>query len=106
MRIVREETFGPVAPVIRFRTEAEGLAMANDSELGLAGCCYARDVGRVYRVAEGLEVGVVGVNTGIMANEVAPFGGMKQSGLGRESGQYGIEEFLEVKSGCLAGLSG
>ena len=104
MRIAREETFGPVAPLFRFHTEAEAITMANDTEFGLAAYFYARDVGRILRVAEALDYGMVGVNTGIMSNEVSPFGGVKQSGVGREGSIYGIDEYLELKSVCLAGL--
>jgi succinate-semialdehyde dehydrogenase/glutarate-semialdehyde dehydrogenase len=104
MRVFREETFGPVAPLIRFRTEHEAVMLANATEYGLAGYLYARDVGRVFRVAEGLESGIVAVNTGIFSTEVAPFGGMKQSGIGREGSRYGIEEFVEVKYVCLGGI--
>ena len=101
MKVAREETFGPVAPLFKFKDEAEALAMANATEFGLAGYFYARDVGRVWRVAEGMETGMVGVNVGILANEVAPFGGVKQSGLGREGSKYGVEDFLEIKYVCL-----
>jgi succinate-semialdehyde dehydrogenase / glutarate-semialdehyde dehydrogenase len=94
MIVAREETFGPVAPVFRFSTDAEALAAANAVEYGLAAYFYSRDVGRVMRIAEGLEYGMVGVNTGIISNEVAPFGGVKQSGIGREGSKYGIEEYL------------
>jgi len=104
MRIFREETFGPVAPLIKFHSEEEAIAMANDSEFGLASYFYARDVGRVWRVAEALESGIVGANTGLISTEIAPFGGVKQSGIGREGGKYGIEEFLEVKYVCLGGI--
>lgn len=104
MRIAHEEIFGPVAPLYRFETEEEGIALANASDYGLAGYLYARDVGRILRVAEALEVGVVGVNTGSTSNEAAPFGGIKQSGFGREGSKYGVEEYLELKSVCLAGL--
>jgi succinate-semialdehyde dehydrogenase/glutarate-semialdehyde dehydrogenase len=104
MKVTREETFGPVAPLFRFRTEEEGVAMANDTEFGLASYFYARDVGRIWRVSEGLESGMVGINTGLLSNEVAPFGGVKQSGLGREGSKYGIEEFLEVKYLCMGGI--
>jgi succinate-semialdehyde dehydrogenase/glutarate-semialdehyde dehydrogenase len=104
MKVAREETFGPVAPLFRFKDEAEALALANATEFGLAGYFYARDVGRVFRVAEGLETGMVGVNVGIIANEVAPFGGVKQSGLGREGSKYGVEDFLEIKYVCLGGI--
>ncbi|MEX0959394.1 MAG: NADP-dependent succinate-semialdehyde dehydrogenase [Burkholderiales bacterium] len=104
MKVTKEETFGPVAPLFRFKTEEEGLAMANDTEFGLASYFYARDIGRIWRVGEGLESGIVGVNTGIISNEVAPFGGVKQSGVGREGSKYGIEEFLEVKYMCVGGL--
>jgi succinate-semialdehyde dehydrogenase/glutarate-semialdehyde dehydrogenase len=101
MLVAREETFGPVAPLFRFRDEAEVLALANDTEFGLASYFYARDIGRVWRVAEGLESGMVGVNTGLISNEVAPFGGVKQSGLGREGSKYGIDDYLAVKYVCL-----
>jgi succinate-semialdehyde dehydrogenase/glutarate-semialdehyde dehydrogenase len=104
MKVTREETFGPVAPVFRFKTDDEAVAMANDTEFGLAAYFYARDMGRVWRVAEGIESGMVGVNVGIISNEVAPFGGVKQSGLGREGSKYGIEEFMEVKYICLGGI--
>jgi succinate-semialdehyde dehydrogenase/glutarate-semialdehyde dehydrogenase len=97
-----EETFGPVAPLIKFDTEEEVVAMANDSEFGLASYFYSRDVGRVFRVGEALESGMVGINTGIFSNEVAPFGGVKQSGLGREGSKYGIEDYLEIKYLCLS----
>ncbi len=104
MKVSREETFGPVAPLFRFRDEAEALALANATEFGLAGYFYARDVGRVFRVAEGLETGMVGVNVGNFSNEVAPFGGVKQSGLGREGSKYGVDDFLEIKYVCLGGI--
>jgi succinate-semialdehyde dehydrogenase/glutarate-semialdehyde dehydrogenase len=104
MKVSREETFGPVAPLFRFRDEAEALALANSTEFGLASYFYSRDVGRVFRVAEGIESGIVGVNTGIISNEVAPFGGVKQSGLGREGSKYGVEDFLEIKYVCLGGI--
>jgi succinate-semialdehyde dehydrogenase/glutarate-semialdehyde dehydrogenase len=104
MKVAREETFGPVAPVFRFRTEAEALALANDTEFGLASYFYARDIGRVWRIAEGIESGIVGINVGIISNEVGPFGGVKQSGLGREGSRYGIEDFLELKYLCLGGI--
>ena len=101
MMIAREETFGPVAPLFSFETEAEVIAMANDTEFGLAGYFYARDLGRVWRVAEALEYGIVGINTGIISTEVAPFGGVKQSGLGREGSKYGADDFLEIKYLCM-----
>ena len=101
MKVTREETFGPVAPLFRFETEEEGIAMANDTEFGLASYFYARDVGRIWRVGEGLESGIVGINTGIISTEVAPFGGVKESGVGREGSKYGIEDFLEVKYMCM-----
>ncbi len=100
MRVAREETFGPVAPLFRFATEAEAIAMANDTEFGLAAYFYSRDVARCWRVGEALEYGMVGVNTGLISNEVAPFGGIKQSGLGREGSKYGIEDYLEIKYLC------
>src|SRR3546814_10453696 len=91
MRVMKEETFGPMAPIFRFGTEADVVRMANDTEFGLAAYFYSRDIGRVWRVAEGLEYGIVGINTGIISNEVAPFGGMKASGVGREGSKYGID---------------
>jgi succinate-semialdehyde dehydrogenase/glutarate-semialdehyde dehydrogenase len=100
MQVAREETFGPVAPLFRFDTEAEAIAMANDTEFGLAAYFFSRDVGRCWRVGEALEYGMVGVNTGMISNEVAPFGGIKQSGLGREGSKYGIEDYLEIKYLC------
>ena len=104
MAVTREETFGPLAPVFRFRDENDAIAMANDTEFGLAAYFYSRDVGRVFRVAEALEYGIVGANTGLISTEVAPFGGIKASGIGREGSHYGIEEYLEVKYICLAGI--
>jgi len=104
MKVASEETFGPVAPVFRFESEEEAVAMANDTPFGLAAYFYARDIGRCWRVAEALEYGLVGVNAGIISTEVAPFGGWKESGIGREGGQWGIEEFLEVKYVAMAGL--
>ena len=100
-KVSKEETFGPVAPLIKFETEAEAIQLANDSEFGLASYFFSRDVGRVFRVGEALESGMVGINTGIFSNEVAPFGGVKQSGLGREGSKYGIEDYLEIKYLCL-----
>ena len=97
MRVAREETFGPVAPLFRFQTEDEAVAMANETEYGLAAYFYSRDLGRVWRVAEALEYGMVGINVGIISTEVAPFGGVKESGIGREGSRYGIEEYLEIK---------
>jgi succinate-semialdehyde dehydrogenase / glutarate-semialdehyde dehydrogenase len=104
MRISCEETFGPVAPLFRFKTEQEVVAMANDTEFGLAAYFYSKDIGRVFRVAEALEAGMVAVNTGNFSNEVAPFGGVKQSGLGREGSKYGMDEYLEMKYLTVAGL--
>jgi succinate-semialdehyde dehydrogenase/glutarate-semialdehyde dehydrogenase len=104
MLVAREETFGPVAPLFRFKTEADVIAQANDTPFGLAAYFYARDLGRVWRVAEGLECGIIGINEGIISNEVAPFGGYKQSGLGREGSHHGIEEFLETKYMLMGGL--
>jgi succinate-semialdehyde dehydrogenase/glutarate-semialdehyde dehydrogenase len=103
-KIFREETFGPVAPLIRFRTDAEAVELANATEFGLASYFYARDLARVWRVAEGLEYGMVGVNTGLITTEVAPFGGVKQSGLGREGSKYGIDEYVETKYVAFGGL--
>ena len=104
MQIFREETFGPVAPLIRFNDDAEVVELANRTEFGLAAYFYSRDIGRIWRVAEALEYGMVGVNTGLITTEVAPFGGMKQSGLGREGAKYGIDEFVEVKYVCFGGV--
>lgn len=104
MRIAREETFGPVAPLFRFHTEDEAIRMANDTEYGLAAYFYARDVGRVFRVGEALDYGMVGINTGLISTEVAPFGGVKQSGVGREGARHGIDEYLETKYLCLGGM--
>ena len=98
MKIAHEETFGPVAPLFRFETEEEVIKLANDSDVGLAGYFYARDLGRVFRVAEALEVGLIGVNDGVIATEVAPFGGVKESGVGRQNGTAGFSQYLEVKS--------
>ncbi|MGZ8273045.1 MAG: aldehyde dehydrogenase family protein, partial [Burkholderiaceae bacterium] len=104
MLVAREETFGPVAPVFRFTTEQEAVDAANSTEFGLAAYFYSRDVGRVFRVGEALEYGMVGVNTGIISNEVAPFGGVKQSGIGREGSKYGIDEYLVLKYLCVGGV--
>jgi succinate-semialdehyde dehydrogenase/glutarate-semialdehyde dehydrogenase len=105
MRVFNEEIFGPVAPLIRFETEAEAIRLANQTEFGLAAYFYARDVGRIWRVAEELEYGIVGINEGIISNEMAPFGGMKESGNGREGSKYGLDEYLEIKYLCLGGLA-
>ena len=104
MKIAREEVFGPVAPLFRFDTEEQAVAMANDTEYGLASYFYARDIGRIWRVAEALEYGMVGVNEGIISTEVAPFGGVKESGIGREGSKYGIEEYCEIKYVCMGGI--
>ena len=104
MPIAANEIFGPVAPLITFDTEEEGISLANDTPFGLAAYFYARDIGRIWRVAEGLEYGMVGVNEGIISNAAAPFGGVKQSGLGREGSHYGMDEYLEIKYLCLGGL--
>jgi succinate-semialdehyde dehydrogenase / glutarate-semialdehyde dehydrogenase len=104
MAVAREETFGPVAPLFRFATDEDAIALANDTEFGLAAYFYGRDIGRIWRVAEALEYGIVGINTGIISTEVAPFGGVKESGIGREGSKYGIEEFLEIKYLCLGGI--
>ncbi len=104
MVITKEETFGPVAPLYRFKSEADAVKMANDTEFGLASYFYSRDIGRIWRVAEALEYGIVGINEGIISTEIAPCGGMKESGIGREGSHYGIEEFLEVKYLCMGGI--
>jgi succinate-semialdehyde dehydrogenase/glutarate-semialdehyde dehydrogenase len=103
--VSRDETFGPVAPLIRFDTEEEVIALANDTEFGLAGYFYANDLSRVWRVAEAIETGMVGINTGLISTEVAPFGGVKQSGLGREGSKYGMDDYLELKYLCIGGIS-
>ncbi|MEE8534046.1 MAG: NADP-dependent succinate-semialdehyde dehydrogenase [Alphaproteobacteria bacterium] len=104
MKIAREETFGPVAPLFRFSTEDEAIRLANDTEFGLCAYFYSRDIGRIWRVAEGLEYGIVGINEGIISTEVAPFGGVKESGIGREGAHHGLDEFLEVKYLCMGGV--
>ncbi len=105
MAVTSEETFGPVAPLFRFETEEQAIAMANDTEFGLASYFYSRDIGRIWRVAEAIESGLVGVNVGVMSTEVAPFGGFKESGVGREGSKYGIEDYLEIKYVCMGGIS-
>ena len=104
MQIAQEETFGPVAPLFRFRDEAEAIAIANDTPYGLASYFYTRDLARAWRVAEALEYGIVGINEGIISSELAPFGGVKESGLGREGSHHGIEEFVELKYVMMGGL--
>jgi succinate-semialdehyde dehydrogenase/glutarate-semialdehyde dehydrogenase len=104
MAVAREETFGPVAPLFKFENEADAIALANATEFGLAAYFYGRDIGRIWRVAEALEYGIVGINTGLISTEVAPFGGVKESGIGREGSKYGIEEYVEVKYLCLGGI--
>jgi succinate-semialdehyde dehydrogenase / glutarate-semialdehyde dehydrogenase len=104
MAVAREETFGPVAPLFRFRTEQEAVDMANATEFGLACYFYTRDIGRVWRVAEGLEYGIIGINEGIISAAEAPFGGMKESGIGREGSHHGVDEYLEIKYMLMGGL--
>jgi succinate-semialdehyde dehydrogenase/glutarate-semialdehyde dehydrogenase len=104
MKVAKEETFGPLAPLFRFETDEQAIQMANDTEFGLASYFYSRDVGRIWRAAEALECGIVGINTGLISNEAAPFGGVKQSGLGREGSHYGIDDFVETKYLCFGGL--
>ncbi|MGE0715300.1 MAG: NADP-dependent succinate-semialdehyde dehydrogenase [Alphaproteobacteria bacterium] len=104
MAVAKEETFGPVAPLFRFKADDEAVAMANDTEFGLAAYFFSRDINRIWKTAEGLEYGIVGINSGLISTEVAPFGGMKESGIGREGSKYGIEEFLEVKYLCMGGI--
>jgi len=104
MAVAREETFGPVAPLFRFSTEEEAIRMANATEFGLAAYFYTRDIGRVWRVAEAVEYGIVGINTGLISTTVAPFGGMKESGFGREGSKYGVDDFLEIKYLCMGGI--
>ena len=105
MRVFREEIFGPVAPVLRFSDEAEAIAMANDTEYGLAAYLYTSDVGRVWRVSEAVEYGMVGVNEVAITSELIPFGGVKESGLGREGSSYGIDDYVEVKYICMGGIA-
>jgi succinate-semialdehyde dehydrogenase/glutarate-semialdehyde dehydrogenase len=105
MLCAREETFGPVAPVFRFTTEAEAIEMANATEFGLASYFYSRDVGRIFRVGEALEYGMVGINTGLISTAEVPFGGVKQSGLGREGAHHGIDDYVEIKYLCLGDLN-
>jgi succinate-semialdehyde dehydrogenase/glutarate-semialdehyde dehydrogenase len=104
MRVFREEIFGPIAPLFRFETEDEAIALANDTPFGLACYFYTRDIGRVWRVAEGLEYGIVGINEGIISNEMAPFGGVKESGQGREGSKYGLDDYVEIKYMCMGGI--
>jgi succinate-semialdehyde dehydrogenase/glutarate-semialdehyde dehydrogenase len=104
MLCAREETFGPFAPIFRFHTEQEAIDAANDTEFGLASYFYSRDIGRIYRVGEALEYGMVGVNVGILATEHVPFGGMKQSGLGREGSHFGMDDYVEIKYLCLGDI--
>ena len=105
MLVAREETFGPVAPLFRFKTEEDAIAMANDTEFGLACYFYTRDLGRAWRVGEALEYGMVGINEGIISTEVIPFGGVKESGIGREGSHHGVEEFTEIKYMLMGGLA-
>ena len=104
MRVFQEEIFGPIAPIFKFKTEQEAIAIANDTEFGLACYFYTRDIGRVWRVAEALEYGIVGINDGIISNEAAPFGGIKESGQGREGSKYGLDDYLEIKYLCMGGI--
>ncbi|MCP3715732.1 NADP-dependent succinate-semialdehyde dehydrogenase [Paraburkholderia sp. CNPSo 3281] len=104
MKVARDETFGPLAPLFHFSSDEEVIRMANDTEFGLAAYFYSRDIGRVWRVAEALEYGMVGINTGLISNEVAPFGGVKQSGLGREGSHYGVDDYVVIKYMCMAGM--
>jgi succinate-semialdehyde dehydrogenase/glutarate-semialdehyde dehydrogenase len=104
MLVAREETFGPIAPVFSFKTEQDAIRMANDTEFGLASYFYTRDLARSWRVSEGLEYGIVGVNTGLISTEVAPFGGVKESGFGREGSKYGILDYTELKYVCIGGV--
>lgn len=101
---MREETFGPVAPLMKFDSDEQAIKLANSTEFGLASYFYSRDISRVWRVAEALECGIVGINDGIISTEVAPFGGVKESGIGREGSKYGLEEYLEIKYLCFGGI--
>lgn len=104
MLVTREETFGPLAPIYRFKNEEEAIQLANATQFGLASYFYGRDIGRIFRVAEALEYGMVGINTGLVGTDVAPFGGVKESGLGREGSHYGLDEFIEIKLMMLGGI--
>jgi succinate-semialdehyde dehydrogenase/glutarate-semialdehyde dehydrogenase len=104
MAVANEETFGPVAPLFRFRTDEEAVKMANATEFGLAAYFYSRDIGRIWRVAEGIESGMIGINTGLISTEVAPFGGVKESGIGREGSRHGLDEYVEIKYLCIGGI--
>jgi succinate-semialdehyde dehydrogenase/glutarate-semialdehyde dehydrogenase len=104
MRVFREEIFGPVAPIFTFDTEKEVIETANNTEFGLAAYFYSRDIGRIWRVAEALDYGIVGINEGLVSNEMAPFGGMKASGNGREGSKYGLDDYLEIKYLCKGGI--
>jgi len=104
MRVFKEEIFGPIAPLFKFSTEAEAISMANDTEFGLACYFYSRDIGRIWRVSEGLDYGIVGINEGVISNEMAPFGGVKESGQGREGSKYGMDDYLEIKYMCMGGI--
>ena len=105
MAVASEETFGPLAPLFRFESEEQAIQMANDTEFGLASYFYSRDLARVWRVSEALEYGMVGINAGIISTEIAPFGGVKSSGIGREGSKYGIEDYLEIKYLCIGGIN-
>ena len=104
MRVSKEEIFGPVAPLIRFQYDSDAISLANDTEYGLAAYFYSRDLRRVWRVAEALECGMIGINTGVISTAVAPFGGVKNSGMGREGSKYGIDEYVQIKFLCIGGL--
>tara|TARA_B100000902_G_scaffold43812_1_gene51462 strand:- start:258 stop:956 length:699 start_codon:yes stop_codon:yes gene_type:complete len=104
MRVFNEEIFGPIAPIFKFKTEQEAIEIANKTEFGLACYFYSRDIGRIWRVGEALEFGIVGINEGIISNEMAPFGGVKESGQGREGSKYGLDDYLEIKYMCLGGI--
>ena len=104
MPVAQEEIFGPIAPILRFQSEAEAIRIANNTPVGLAAYFYSRDIGRVWRVGEGLEYGIVGINEGVISNEMAPFGGVKESGSGREGSKYGILDYLEIKYLCMGGI--
>ncbi len=104
MDVYNEEIFGPIAPLFKFKTEEDAIRIGNDTPLGLSAYFYSRDIGRIWRVAEGLDYGIVGINEGVISTEVAPFGGMKESGIGREGSKYGIDDYLEIKYLCMGGV--